>query len=150
VNFIDPMGEQIGVKKGTDFDAVLTALLYLESSPAANKIIQDLQNSPTLYLIDASDDVAKDTTQTYNQIVFWKPHQALCVSNGVQSPAIGLLHELVHLWQAQNNMPFNGDFAENNAVQITNPAARQLGEPTRFNYADAKGNPIWALPIPSR
>jgi RHS repeat-associated protein len=144
-NFVDPFGEQIGFVGDTL--ATQTALLYLESSPAANTIIQDLEKSPILYIIDASNGHLIDVTDPYRKrTVFWKPDQALCVKNGVQSPAIQLLHELTHLWQAQNNKSFN----EENAVQITNPAAQQLGEPTRINYADAQGNPIWILPIPNR
>jgi RHS repeat-associated protein len=144
-NFVDPFGEQIGFVGDTL--ATQTALLYLESSPAANTIIQDLEKSPILYTIDASNGHLIDVTDPYRKrTVFWKPDQALCVKNGVQSPAIQLLHELTHLWQAQNNKSFN----EENAVQITNPAAQQLGEPTRINYADAQGNPIWILPIPNR
>jgi RHS repeat-associated protein len=152
-NFVDPSGDQIGF--AGDTLSGQTALLYLESSPAANAIIQDLEKSPTLFIINASDDNSHDFADPNGAFgpqrgVYWRPNYALCVKNGVQSPAIQLLHELTHLWQAQNKKPFHGDQAENDAVQITNPAAQQLGEPTRKNYADANGTPFWALPIPSR
>jgi RHS repeat-associated protein len=149
INFVDPSGDQIGFKGDTL--STQTALLYLKSSPAANAIIQDLEKSPTLYIIDASNGHAYDVADPNGSFgpqhtAYWRPNRALCVQNGIQSPAIQLLHELTHLWQTQNNKPYD----EENAVQITNPAAQQLGEPTRKNYDDKNGNPIWALPIPNR
>ena len=66
VNFTDPWGEAIGVTPiGADHGAAVynnywTALLYLEQSPAANAIIQELEASSDLYKINISDTYGGD------------------------------------------------------------------------------------------
>lgn len=142
LNFVDPSGQIIGV--AGDFTSWLTAIVYLCSSPAACAIINELENSSELYMVNVSDTYPRDEAVN-GTTVYWNPHQALCVANGVQSPAIGLLHELGHLSQHYHGQTRNN---EEGAVQITNPASSQLGEPTRLNYADARGHTQWPLPIP--
>jgi len=143
LNFVDPSGQVIGVRG--DFTSWLTALLYLCQSPAACAIINDLENSPELYMVNVSDTYTRDEAVN-GKTVYWNPHWALCVKNGVQSPAVELLHELEHLRQHAHHQTRN---TEEGATRMTNPAAKQLGEPTRLNYSDARGHSTWALPIPS-
>jgi len=142
-NYMDSLGETIGVRG--DYTSWQTALLYLCSSPAACKIIQDLEDSPELYMVNFSDSCSRDKAVD-GKTVFWNPHRGLCVKGGVESPAISLLQELGHVWQSRHHKTGN---LEEAAVQITNPAAIQLGEPTRINYSDARGHSTFALPIPS-
>jgi RHS repeat-associated protein len=141
-NLVDPSGQQIAIRG--DYTSWVTALAYLCSSPAACAIIDDLEKSPFLYVVNVSDTYTSDTTIN-GVAVFWNPHMALCVKNGVESPAISLLHELVHLRQREHHQTRN---TEEGAVRMTNPAANQLGEPTRLNYSDAQGHSKWPLPIP--
>jgi hypothetical protein len=60
------------------------------------------------------------------KLVRWNPHKAGCVQGGQQSTALNLLHELVHLGEQQNGL---GAGKEEATTQITNSAARELGEP---------------------
>jgi RHS repeat-associated protein len=143
ISFVDPTGESIAVVG--DLTTWITATLYLNGSPAAASIIKELQDAPEVYTINISDDYFRDKA-TDGKTVYWNPHKALCVNNGIESPAINLLHELEHLRQARHNQ--KGD-VEGGAVKVTNPVAMQLGEPTRLNYADVKGHSTWPLPIPS-
>jgi hypothetical protein len=144
----DPSGEIIKVE-GDSADVQL-ALIYLEASSAARSIIDPLEQSSTVYVVDAGDLATRDQAFPYEPVnVVWNPHRGLCVKNGLQSASIQLLHELKHLLQYQQNQPFNSPAAEESAVQATNAAASQLGEPTRANYSDAGTNPEMILPIPS-
>jgi hypothetical protein len=103
-----------------------------------------LEAAPEIYWVNVSDTYPRDEQDGYQ--VFWNPHKGLCVKHGPQSPAIQLLHELIHLWQDRHNRRAN---LEEEATKMTNPAAMQLGEPKRVNYPDARGNPTTLLPIPS-
>jgi RHS repeat-associated protein len=147
-NFVDPSGKAIAVSKVSGeagYTNYLTAMLYLEQSPYAQAIINDLQKSPNLYIVHIGDAVIDDEQD--GNILRWNPHTALCVQGGQQSPALNLLHELVHLWEQQNGLDPGNEEA---TTQITNPAARELGEPIRLNYGDGKEAPQpWPLPIPS-
>jgi RHS repeat-associated protein len=144
LNLTDPSGNIIVVRSNDPTIWPIT-LVYLCGSPAACQLINELQASSNVYVINISDAYHRDVEIGMGTI-FWNPHQALCVKNGVQSPAIQLLHEMEHAWQWKNNLPPN----EEQAVQLTNPAAKQLGEPIRLNYADAgKKDPIWPMSIPT-
>jgi RHS repeat-associated protein len=148
-SLIDPSGKVIEVSKVSGeagYTNYLTAMLYLDGSPYAKAIIDDLQKSPNIYVLHVGDAVKEDEQD--GNIVRWNPHKALCVQGGEQSPALNLLHELVHLWEQQNGLDAGNEEA---TTQITNPAARELGEPIRQNYGDGKDAPQpWPLPIPSR
>ena len=152
-NFIDPFGDKIGVRG--NYMSYLMAIMYLNTSPAAAAIIQELENAAELYMVEVSDLINADHVDgaTYGTI-YWNPHQALCVKKGGQSPAIQLLHEMVHVGQHRHHVRRFAiapdglvDLWEQPAVQATNPAATQLGEPTRANYMDAGAAPNVLLPI---
>ncbi len=152
-NFVDPWGEQIAVKGDTA--SYQTAIQYLKTSPFAAALIEELQSSPELYVVVVSTDVTADTAP--GNTVFWNPFAALCVKDGVQSPALGgLLHELVHIWQHKHKLKHTYHFdpqkhwvdvLEEQAVQTTNRVAPQLREPLRHGYYDFGNNPNVATPI---
>jgi RHS repeat-associated protein len=142
LNLKDPSGEIIRVTG--DFMSYSVARVYLSTSSAAEAIIRDLEAAPEIYWVNVSDTYPRDEQDGYQ--VFWNPHKGLCVKHGPQSPAIQLLHELIHLWQDRHNRRAN---LEEEATKMTNPATMQLGEPKRVNYPDARGNPTTLLPIPS-
>lgn len=67
------------------------------------------------------------------QTLLWDPTTAMQVRNaqgviGVQSPAMGLIHELAHALFGNN---------EAQATAFESQVAIELGEPTRATYADA-------------
>jgi RHS repeat-associated protein len=95
--FVDPSGMVI-VPNGTpqqnqDYGS---AINYLGRDPQMASVINDLQNSSTIYLIDFNnndDDSFDPSTNTIN----WDPHSGCsCTSGGIQSPALGLGHEMGH------------------------------------------------------
>ena len=142
-NFIDPFGNIIVVRSNDPTIWPIT-VVYLCGSPQACEIINELQSSPEVYVLNISDTYKRDV-EIGRGTIYWNPHQALCVKNGIQSPALQVLHELVHAWQWKHDLPRNEEIA----VGLTNPAAQQLGEPIRLNYADAgKKDPIWPMSIP--
>src|SRR5579864_8346282 len=123
---------------------------YLCTSPAACSVINELENTRDVFVLNISDQY-HHADQAYGPWkAFWNPNEGLCVKKGAQTPALQLLHELVHLWQMKHGQSFsvqNSPQREEEAVQATNPAATQLGEPTRQNYADAHGTPTFPTPI---
>lgn len=152
----DPFGEQVGVEGGGGaYMLYLMTTMYLKNSAAAAAIIKELEDAPELYIVNVNDSFPQDQVETPNySTIDWKPHQALCVKNGVQSPALQLLHEMEHVLQHKHQIARFGfvegvysDLWEQPAVQATNPAAAQLGEPTRGNYYDAGKTPQVAVPI---
>jgi RHS repeat-associated protein len=164
-NFIDPMGETIGLGNRLDlpglggidmyertnaYNAYETALLYLSQSPDASAIIQELQQSPNLYMIYVSDEYKKDQTigSPNSQAVHWNPHKGGCTfrSRGAESPALLLMHELIHLDLRQRGF----DPGEEATTQILDQIAAQLGEAARADYGDSTYSETpWPLPIPS-
>ena len=71
------------------------ALFYLEGSAAARAIIDPLEQSSQVYVVDAGDLTAWDQATPYKKVsVDWNPHQGLCVKNGLESAALQLGHEL--------------------------------------------------------
>ncbi len=162
VNLVDPSGEVIGVAPGSGGGLSLpgmgpsglpgayldffTAMLYLKQSPYTDAIIQELEQSPDLYLVGVADYEYDARAGTF---VKWNPHKGACTKRGrgAESPALLLLHELVHLWRSQRGL----DSTDEEAVtQITNQVAAELGEATRVNYGDAEyARTPSPLPIPS-
>lgn len=142
-NLTDPSGNVIVVRSDDPTIWPIT-LLYLCGSPQACQIITELQQSPEIFVLNVSDTYKRDV-EIGRGTIYWNPHKAMCTKNGVQSPAIQVLHELVHAWQWKHDLPRNEELA----VQLTNPAAEQLGEPIRLNYADAgKTDPTRPMSIP--
>jgi RHS repeat-associated protein len=140
----DPSGERIAVTGSASAWQEVT--LYLGMSPFAEEILAWLQDSSTTFVVNISDTyTGENSGRTYGRYkVYWNPDEAECVKNGIQSPAIQLLHELIHL--VQLNTGVTGDLEEE-ATQLSNIAAAELGEPIRTTYGDAIGTQTWASPI---
>ncbi len=117
MNFVDPLGNQI-IPAG-DAASWQIAKTYLCNSAAACAVINQLENTHDVFVLNISDEYGVD--QAYGPWkAFWNPHRGLCVGNGPQSPAIQLLHELVHLAQLKQGKSFstkNSPMREEEAVQ---------------------------------
>jgi RHS repeat-associated protein len=154
-NFVDPSGMKIGVSG--DYMDYLTAISYLEGSSIAAGIIQQLEDSSTVYMVNANDagKGGDQIEQGQPTKADWLPHAGNCGKDGkMQSPALQLMHELVHLLQYQQGRPrfivVNGQLYDNWEEadnQIVNAIAQQLGEPTKGQYPDSTGQPD-SFPIP--
>jgi RHS repeat-associated protein len=153
-NFADPLGLYIGVSG--DYMSYVEAISYLQGSSIAAGIIQQLENSSTVYMVYANDASRRGSEIRQGQPTKadWMPHAGNCGKHGMQSPALQLIHELIHMLQYQQGRPRilegpNGfyDNWEEADNQIVNSIARQLGEPTKDSYYDATEQPR-TYPIP--
>jgi RHS repeat-associated protein len=143
--FVDPSGMVI-VPNGTaqENQDYGTALNYLNRDPQMASVISDLQNSSTVYLIDFNhnnDDSFDPSTNTIN----WDPHSGCsCTSGGIQSPALGLGHEMGHAHDPHlgNFLSLISIFAGNYdnweegrvITGLESAAAETLGEPKRPDH----------------
>ena len=121
----------ISTDSGNQYEVITisVALSYLSNSPSAAYLLS------LDYKVSVNYTGINVTTTTTRQI-FWDPTTALQVINsqgilGVQSPAMGLIHELVHAI-------FGLD--ENQATAFETQIALELGEPTRANYESTLEN----------
>jgi len=113
------------------------------------------KNGVTINIINDGQDRYDHGTKT----IFWDPNSALAVkdpydaipSTGIQSPALGLLHEAAHATDPNfirnlntKNVAYGND-AEACAGNIEASVAEDLGEPIRHDH-DAAGYPTTANP----
>jgi RHS repeat-associated protein len=147
LNWTDPSGQIITVIGGPIEQAEYNqATAYLSRDPGMAQIIQDLNNSSTIYSVMFNNNNFDDYS---SHIISWDPHSALrCTNKGRQSPALGLGHELAHadksLLDELTGWIHSGQYDtwEEQRV-ITGPeaaAAGTLGEDTR---TDHKGDPYF-------
>jgi RHS repeat-associated protein len=103
-NFVDPTGMKLFATGDTG--SVQLAVDYLAQDPLMAMVIQSLIDSPNSYYIRTNSQ-QRDSTDPFHEAVNWDPHAGLaCAGSGgktgaSQSPAMGLGHELVHLWDLQ-------------------------------------------------
>lgn len=137
----DPSGKYLQVVG--DSASYVQALLYLSQVPAAAQLIQYLAKSPYTYTINASTSVPCDTGgAAFSKItgtIDWNPRCALrCDKGQLQSPAIGLLHEMVHALYFQQGSDF-GQYEDQLIINgFETPIAQALGEGTRLKYGTAQ------------
>jgi hypothetical protein len=119
-----------------DKAALQKSVTYLEQTKLGKQVIQQAEkNHATIHIIRDGNDRALGNE------VWWDPNSALTTTKGgVQSPALGLVHELAHT-EANPKTPIrdlnnNYDNTEERRVitQIETPIARQLGEGTRTDH----------------
>jgi len=124
--------------------AVRTALVYLDRSATARRLIGSLENAHIFIMIETGYG---DHYLPSSNSVLWNPYAGLYTTDAhVQTAALELLHELVHARHAARNpaaMERNHDIPAgvftNREEYLTivygeNPVARELGEPQRFNH----------------
>jgi hypothetical protein len=133
-----------------DIDALALALTYLNESPAGAAIIQQAAENNITIRINHNND---DSYEKENNIINWDPTSALTVNAltttagnvdtttvGVQSAALGLLHEAAHATDPNYDVnratpdPLYDNAAEKYAAQQEDTVAGQLGETERFNH----------------
>jgi RHS repeat-associated protein len=141
VNAIDPSGTTIEVVG--NYGDYVKAVNYLQNDPGMAAIIASLENSWWTYTVVLNSN-AVDSAQGFT--INWDPHSALDVGCGMQTPALGLGHEMAHAagpWYSVFEKIISDpqyDNAEEKRV-ITGPesqAAFNLGEGMR---ADHGGSP---------
>ena len=147
LRFTDPTGRVIVVNGSPQqHQDYLDAIAYLGSAPAMARVISILQNSRTDYHINfnnLNDDSFNPATNTIN----WDSRSGCSCSagNGIQSPALGLGHEMAHAaiaaWLGNflaNIGLFAGDYDNWEEWRVITgaeqQAARALGEPVRMDH----------------
>lgn len=141
LNWTDPSGLIINVIGGpVEQGEYNQATAYLSQDPGMAQIIQDLNNSSTIYSVMFNNNNHDDYS---GHIISWDPHSALrCTNKGRQSPALGLGHEMAHadnslLDEVTGWIPSGQYDTREEQRVITGPettAAGTLGEDTRTDH----------------
>jgi RHS repeat-associated protein len=145
VNASDPNGTDVKVMaSSTDRVRYEQAVAYLARDPHFSRDYAKLQQSTKTYTVY----VKADNPTVYSPIsgnIGWDPLKGLRVENGVQSPALGLKHEMDHAAQHEDtgraitsNMRPEGPREERRAVAEETESAELLGEPTRARHREGR------------
>ncbi|HEX7644445.1 MAG TPA: hypothetical protein VF472_19730 [Burkholderiaceae bacterium] len=123
------------------------ALEYLQQSPDAQEILKGMHDKGVkISIIHDGNDHYTDGNKT----IYWDPKSALTVqpnaggkSTGMQSPALGLIHEGAHATDpdlvkhaSEANAQYENN-AEKYAIDKENKIGATLGEPKRENHLAA-------------
>jgi len=149
INFTDMSGDTLDPQGSKQFLAeVYDAIIYLEKAGVAG-VLQDIHNSPITIRITEGTGLNDFYYDPENKEIVFNPFSALETVDGngnptgnSQTPALGLLHEGGH---AKNDIegttdltPRTDGFTNNEEfnviMNVENPAALILGEPTRNNH----------------
>ncbi|MDQ6422393.1 RHS repeat-associated core domain-containing protein [Paenibacillus sp. LHD-117] len=167
--YIDPSGNKIVLSnKATEAEkeAYERAIAYLETSSTAADLIKLLEDSPevfTIEFIDNHDMKYVPSTKT----ISWDPTSGLVLGDkkSIQSAALGLAHEMGHASQHLEGLldektrmttELRNKIEADNLSRFETPIAKELGEYTRKNYADASGtyrmsnSTDWGALVPTR
>jgi len=149
---VDPNGMEL-IIKGNMRDEFKKAVAYLGKSKSAGSLIKMLkmyEGSKTKNLVVWSDSRIGENTSLGGE-VRWNPTLGNALQTGnakdspftgeVQSPAIGLAHELSHEEKKQSGQPVDRspdakyeNKEEKRATEKESKIANELGEPTRENH----------------
>ena len=151
VRYIDPDGKKIVFCKSATAEQIKsyeTAVFYLKQSARAKELIEKLEGAPEVFTID----FIESTNERYDwdlKTIKWNPKNGLIVKSkekssgvtgGLQSPALGLAHEMGHAEQDilgtfnkySDETECERDNLDRNEIIIAN----ELNEPVRQNYKD--------------
>lgn len=149
INFVDPSGEVlVPVGTSANIAAYNTAINYVSADPAAADIARLTKSSNTyrVYIKVGNPTIYDPKTRN----IGWDPKEAIKIDDGVQSPALGLRHELDHA--AEHDRTGNAITRKNGkstkatrseekrAVGNESKTASILGEPARNSHSE--GTPI--------
>ncbi|MDR1452563.1 MAG: hypothetical protein LBJ25_01110 [Candidatus Margulisbacteria bacterium] len=155
MRYTDPDGRIIFVGDDTDrflnrygikTDSVMRyekSIKYIGQSEAGRNLVNRLENSEQAFYIKFNDK----NDLSYNskiQTINYDPNSGLKtnLNRGIQSPALGLAHEMGHAVQhLDNNLSNRSVYSiENeNLRKVETPIAIDLKEPVRLNYDDHLG-----------
>lgn len=136
-----------GVQGRYDFNEAMT---YLKRSPRAANVIARIESANS-QLIVVVNDTCNDNQHmgaSWRSIIAWDPHCAYRIANGSNSPAMVLLHELVHTLHlfedpetylnalCHKNARFSDDEERRTILYGEIPVERELGELVRTGHHD--------------
>jgi RHS repeat-associated protein len=127
------------------------AFLYLGRSSVAKQYINFLHDSEFDIFIKETTALDEMRYQYRNGIhtIYFNPHSGLSLRCGTQTPALGLLHEAIHAYDAISNIVYAHikfltpstiyqSMYEQSAMSIESSVALQLGEPIRLIYNEGE------------
>ncbi|MEZ4897935.1 MAG: SpvB/TcaC N-terminal domain-containing protein [Saprospiraceae bacterium] len=151
LKYADPDGNLIVVPVHSSYAFKLDvrrAMRYLRRSPTGTKLLNTLQSSSRLIMIEETKDLKGVKFDPDQMVVTWHPRSALRVKRGAkQTAALGLAHELGHAEKRLRNpveeeKDFNHDLynsydnlAEKKIIRgVEYRIAKELNEPTRTDH----------------
>jgi len=153
VTRIDPTGLKIAIIG--DPCLYYQAIRYLSQVPKIRSIIADLERSPITYKI-VMNDKEDDSYNPWSHVIRWDPYSAMLTTNGgIQSPAMGLGHEMAHAdfpealaaaLAAERDPRYRDREEWRVIVRIETPAAIRLGEGARRDHYGT-AFPVWGPTI---
>lgn len=178
VNYVDILGMELVVPEELkkEFDQ---ARKYLNKCPEAKKLIDDLLDkekttkkielTPTISTNNFNPMTKPDTDPGLQKLlparIFWNPSLGFKDANCCRSPAMQLLHEMVHARDynadaaqfAQDSKPYSneeekkakGSPAESPAMSVENNAAKTLGEHGQRPTHSSPSYQLPAVPTPT-
>ena len=121
------------------------AIEYLKTSETAREMIEMLENSSEVFVVVFVDN-NEMTYDSGTNTIYFDINSGLILGNmkSVQSPALGLAHEMGHAAQDITGVINEAHGSEyylevHNLQTYETPIARELGEPIRNNYFDGSG-----------
>ena len=140
VRYVDPDGRKIEIDKFATKEQIVlyyTAIDYLKRSDRGRELIETLEKNPAIFTIKFIKS-NRDKYDWDENTILWNPESGLIVKDGLQSPALGLAHEMGHAEQdilgTFNKDSVEADCERDNLKRNEIPIATQLGEPIRYDY----------------
>ena len=136
--YVDPDGRKVKVAANLqqDYDK---AKAYLSSrSSVAKAYFNRIENSDQTVVIEKTSGGSSSTVgdAVMGDAIKWNPQEGLVTSDGSQSPATGLIHEIIHVLVNEDGVP------KSQQDQVTiikeNSVNSQTGEGSRQNHNDGQ------------
>jgi hypothetical protein len=124
------------------------ALQYLDNSPTALALMRAARLNRITIVLETNLD-----SYTTGSIVHWNPTAGLMINGQLQSPAMGLIHELAHALNWSLRIPHLPDPQYDNSeerrviVEIETVVARELGEPSRTSHSGPETQTVFGVGI---
>jgi len=142
-----------GLEVNDLFQAYMTAKKYIYQSPRGKEIfdaLEDNLNQKTVLHVDpTTDSTFQHQVASIKFDAYWNPIKLFKLKpKGIQSPALGLIHELGHALQCQTKLAWYEErstgeryleIEEDNVATNETPIAIHKNEPVRIQYRDFIG-----------
>lgn len=139
----DPYGREV-VVADKDKCAYSLATQYLKKDINMKSLIETLEKTSTKYTLETNDQ-GRDSLDPNTNTINWDPNSGLLVESGIQSPALGLGHEMAHAalqdhdQHSQKDSQYENKEDELVISRYEAHAAKTLKEPVRTHHG---GTPI--------
>ncbi|MDT7526245.1 RHS repeat-associated core domain-containing protein [Pseudidiomarina sp. GXY010] len=134
--YVDPDGREVSVAANLqkDYNAAKT---YLTSkSSIAKSYFNRIESSRQTVRIERTNGGSESTVgdPVMGDKIDWNPQEGLITSDGSQSPATGLIHEIIHVLVNEAGVP--NEQQDQTTILKENAVNSQTGEGTRRDHND--------------